>query len=281
MQAARVNRPYAAEEPEGFQAVDTKATSTTGVIRGVVIDETISPVPGARVVLVSQDSETITDADGIFIFSDLEPGPYFLKVSKLGFAGLQASTTVTAGVYKPPIVRVMLTSDPESLPYLDEFVWSGFFTCSTAAFQVCPAVDEFVLCTAGSCDTLKDEFMYQVEIESPPTWINTELVWEATQVLAKELDFYLEKANKETGGWSHKRSVEGPSPLLITVDEDEAAGMGFGVENDMQHRIFPRIAPESALFINQKMAVYTHEFYNYSPYEGWRFTDDDAPSPPR
>src|SRR4030095_5218223 len=63
---------------------------TTGVIQGTVLDEQSGVVPGANVEVKNPDtnfSRTLTtDADGRFVFLQLQPGRYVLTVSKQGFA---------------------------------------------------------------------------------------------------------------------------------------------------------------------------------------------------
>jgi hypothetical protein len=64
-----------------FDDLGLQATSSTGVIRGVVVDDAIRPVAGATVSLTGESTgETVSTAAGTFGFDALAPGTYFLKV---------------------------------------------------------------------------------------------------------------------------------------------------------------------------------------------------------
>jgi carboxypeptidase family protein/TonB-dependent receptor-like protein len=75
---------------------------TTGVIQGTVLDEQSGVVPGANVEVKNPDinfSRTLTtDADGRFVFLQLQSGRYILTVSKQGFATvIQENLELTVG----------------------------------------------------------------------------------------------------------------------------------------------------------------------------------------
>ena len=76
--------------------------STTGTIQGTVADQAGAIVPGATVVvknLATNLTKNLTsDADGRFVFLQLQPGRYSLEVAKQGYAKLvQESLTLTVG----------------------------------------------------------------------------------------------------------------------------------------------------------------------------------------
>src|SRR6266496_3517256 len=75
---------------------------TAGVIQGTVLDEQGGVVPGANVEVKNPDtnfSRTLTtNADGRFVFLQLQPGRYVLTVSKQGFATvIQENLELTVG----------------------------------------------------------------------------------------------------------------------------------------------------------------------------------------
>ena len=75
---------------------------TAGVIQGTVLDEQAGVVPGANVEVKNPDtnfSRTLTtNADGRFVFLQLQPGRYVLTVSKQGFATvIQENLELTVG----------------------------------------------------------------------------------------------------------------------------------------------------------------------------------------
>ncbi|HUR26111.1 MAG TPA: carboxypeptidase-like regulatory domain-containing protein [Candidatus Thermoplasmatota archaeon] len=115
-------------------------TKDTGGIRGLVVDQSVTPVAGAHVVLAG-DRNTTSDDQGQFNFTGLAPGDYFLAVGKPGFTGVQVAATVVAGVSEPPIVKVLLERLSQAQPYLDHFKLDGFYECAQAMSFVTDTCD--------------------------------------------------------------------------------------------------------------------------------------------
>jgi hypothetical protein len=71
------------------------AQSSSGTIRGRVLDTTGNSVPGATITLTKNDTREVrtfsTPASGEFAFTTLQPGPYSLKVEAAGFKALEKS----------------------------------------------------------------------------------------------------------------------------------------------------------------------------------------------
>jgi hypothetical protein len=110
------------------------ATSTTGVIRGVIVDNAILPVLGVTVKILALAKETMTNDAGAFGFSNLDPGTYFLEISKPGYNTTQSSATVVAGEAKPPIVKIQITPNPTTQPYVESTTLAGHLACGAAGF---------------------------------------------------------------------------------------------------------------------------------------------------
>jgi len=71
-------------------AQDEGISSTTGTIRGQIVDTTPlqNPIPDVRVVIVSingPQSETKTDKNGEFEKSNVPPGRYLISIYKKGY----------------------------------------------------------------------------------------------------------------------------------------------------------------------------------------------------
>jgi hypothetical protein len=115
-------------------------TPTTGGIRGIVVDQAIVPVQGARVTL-SGGANTTSAADGAFNFTGLQPGDYIVMVGKPGYIPVQAAATVEANVPDPPVVKVLLQALTTAKPYVDYFKLEGFYECSQAVFFVTDTCD--------------------------------------------------------------------------------------------------------------------------------------------
>jgi carboxypeptidase family protein len=70
-----------------------KAQTITGSISGAVMDQTGGMIPGATVTLTSEKTGqargSTSDSEGRFNFAALQPGPYALKVERVGFQTLE------------------------------------------------------------------------------------------------------------------------------------------------------------------------------------------------
>jgi Carboxypeptidase regulatory-like domain/TonB dependent receptor len=68
------------------------AQSPNGTISGIVQDPSQRPIPGAEIIVVNDltnlQYQTKTRDDGIYVVTDLPPGPYRIQVSKQGFKTL-------------------------------------------------------------------------------------------------------------------------------------------------------------------------------------------------
>ena len=124
------------DDDEEFDDLQFEATDTTGVIRGVVIDDTITPIVGAKVAVTGQDLETESDDQGRFGFEDLEAGTYFLEISKPGFGKVQQSTDVQAGVAAPPVLKILMQKIPGSDPFVVGQLYTGYMSCRLQARQL-------------------------------------------------------------------------------------------------------------------------------------------------
>lgn len=273
-----------APEPEpvvaDFTELDLEVTASTGIIRGVVVDEAIRPVVGAKLALQTEQGprEATSAEDGAFGFDDLPGGPYFIQATKPGYTSAQVSTDVTVGVAEPPIVKVLLTLDPETRPFFEVYNWDGFIECSART----PAVG-IALCQGIG----NDDVVHDIELASGiPTFAQGELVWESTQTLGDELSFNWRK----TGTNTDYIDTEGPSPLLLAANYTLFEKNDVGVSEPLRTVIFtghnPATEPPGGILwgvgvqLQQKFTLYLHVFYNFVPPEGWRFTVDGDPVPP-
>src|SRR5579883_416203 len=71
-------------------------TSTAGTVVGQVVDEQKAAIPGATVKLVDTSTNsaqtTVTNSEGRYVFTPVNPGTYNLTFSKDGFASYQVNT---------------------------------------------------------------------------------------------------------------------------------------------------------------------------------------------
>ncbi len=269
-----------------FDDVDLKATETTGVIRGLVVDSTIVPIADATVTIASLGIDTTTDAQGLFWFEDLEPGTYFLEATKDTYDTVQSSVVVEAGVDRPDIVRMLIDPIPGLLPYVDALVFKGHLTCGAAV------VYTSVGCTTFGfiADQVGDSAIWAVEYSQVPHHVQGELVWKDTQTLSGNFIWQIVQHNYPGSPQPHIGYMETTdSPALAYVPYDVTQEYADWIlEEGLDYRFFagphelcPRGVPDPSVnrfgcgvTIEQDAEAFIHQFYNFSPAEGWRFTSD-------
>lgn len=324
-----------------FDDLGLEATATTGIIRGVVVDDAIRPVAGADIgaLMAGGTPQNTTSApDGAFGFDGLPPGTYILQVRKAGFVAVQSNAEVVAGVAEPPIVKILLAADPSSLPYVTTFVYDGFVACSFTLVTV-----SFAACGLAAEQT-NNEFLVNYRPDKPPAFIQIEAMWESTQALGGELGVSVTALGPPQVGVN---STAGFSPIYITINETMALQHNFTGPDaaDITIRLFSSaltgtdVIPEEVahdgwaaayptynstaggavqaafdndptglllnpfsradcirypvlfdscwrfggfgMALNQKVDVFTHIFYGYTPPPDWRFSaTGEAPQPP-
>lgn len=266
-----------------------------GVIVGIVLDEAITPVPGATVTL-QEGGSTSTDENGAFGFGNLQPGTHFLRVEKPGYFTAQQSVEVEADVKSPPVLKVLLARDVASTPFYEEFTFKGFIECSVSTPAVRAAVCSFpdiVTGLLGMPPITNDEFLAVHDLADKPTHLQSEMVWDSTQALGDAMGMIAGERVADTGEFDDIKDVTGPSPLLLVLNTTEAGATALG-EKQLQLRVFNHDAPGTTppclggvclwgtgATVEQEFEIITHAFYNYSPPEGWRFTEAGVPQPPQ
>jgi hypothetical protein len=281
------------EPEEESLGVDESLTATadTGVIRGVVVDASIVPVPGVTIALEGTEQTTETGEDGAFGFSNVEPGVYFLQASKIGWVTTQTSTSVVAGVEKPPAVRVQMVPDPENTPYYLSFNFKGHMGCSLSYIALCglPVVDE----------ATNDKFLAQFPVDAPPQFATIEAIWKGTQPTGNQMN--LNFGGTPAGPGTTFNTSQGPSPLYSSGNETQLAEMNIGSGEDLIGRMFAWEAEGTGIddhtgqcvpvvlttycqgpgvALQQDFEFFVHTFYLFEPSEEWRFSVDGDPIPP-
>lgn len=219
-----------ANDESNLDGIDVTATQNTGVVRGVVVDAAIRPLAGAAVSLLLPDADpmkaTSNDA-GAFGFSDVPPGTYFVEAGKPGYITVRQSVEVVAGVDTPPAIKLLLESDPASLPFIEVYQWNGFIECSFSLVIV-----RFAACSGVG----NDNFLVEYPLSAAPDWVQSEMVWESTQALGDEMQLSI----TDFSGPVQVRinASAGPSPVLVTVNKTTAAEFGMGVNNTAVWRVF-------------------------------------------
>ncbi len=241
-----------------------------GVIRGLVLDASITPIEGARVAIQSLGIEATSNADGAFLFKDLEPGSYFLAISKLGFSSTQTSTVVEAGIAAPPIVKVQLERDTANLPFTQVTQYTGYIQCGFGL----PGVDGSAW-QGGSvnpCAALDSINTFDVFVAGPVTAAQSELIWDGTNVLGDGLNFGHFDPNSVASNYA---TVDGGSPQTLLVNGttiEEYNGIGY---ESFLLRVFPGSTSVSVV-LEQEFEIINTNFYRFVPDEGWTYLNDGA-----
>lgn len=269
-----------------------EATSTTGLIRGIVVDEAIRPLANATVLLTGDVPRTMsTGPDGAFGFDGLAAGTHFLKVSKVGYFESQQSADVVAGVANPDAVKVQLKRDVSFQAFFEAFVYEGFVECTTSVLVLCGAPNtlEPFACDLGACygNVTNDRFTWYQSFTDNATMIQSELVWESTQAASPELYFEMELLHEDcTTDTTFINSTRGASPIFTQVHAEDIEDNGIG-SCPIYYSIFAGDATGDAAgvpigaTVEQRFTMYMHAFHGYLPPAGWRFTADNAvPAPP-
>ncbi len=285
------------EEPGGGDGLDLQATESTGVIRGVVVDDAIRPVIGAAVSIrgTAGTFETQTNEDGAFGFQDLEPGAWFITVTMDGFFQATARANVVASEDLPDVVKIQLERNPEETPYVQSVNYAGFIECTSSFLVLCgipnllsPLVcDETGVCLGNNITN--DRFTPTFYYDPGALWVQTELVWDSSQSLSPDLYFEMEALDDGCdGNTTFLANAEGPSPIFASanqtvLDEADISGERCGI----YHSVFSGGAVEDPVVgigvgatVQQEFQFFSHAFYNFLPEEGWRFTNDGDPQVP-
>jgi hypothetical protein len=289
-----------------------QATATTGVIRGVVVDEAIRPLAGVKILIPLSDGTELnhtTAADGAFAFDQLQPGAYVVHARKLGFLDASVATNVTAGVDVPENVRVQLLADVLNSPAIEQYSFNGFLQCSVTAVALRAAAcnpDEAAqpvcqlpvdVCTSGPGNLTSDEFMAVHTVSKQSVrFLQMELVWEAGSQASSSLRAIPGSRDPASGEINDYRPFEGPSPLVMPMDGAVAQGLFIGNGKDLVVRVFSGYvngtAPPMCLpspvgcpwgvgaSYEQRFQLFTHVFYGFTPPEGWQFGRDGLPPIP-
>lgn len=263
--------------PPSVQGVEV--TATTGAIRGIVIDETITPIAAADITLNGLDVTTATAEDGGFVLNDLEPGSYFVAASKPGFSTVQAAATVEAGV-EPPLLRIVLPRLAGNESYANTQQWSGFTQCAFSATVV----------FMQACGLVDGRYINSFSIDSIPTFMQAEMHWQSTQAVTPKLQL-----NFYQSGTTDWKAAAGVSPLLLTATGEEFVEAKGEDATDNPMRVSPPYLqcaggvtdpascdPQTFAIVNVNQAydVYLTQFYGFTPRDGWLLAVDGACSSP-
>lgn len=258
-------------EPAG--AAPAIPGADTGSIRGIVTDDSLLPLQGAHVGVLEQQLEALTDAQGKFTFNGVQPGAVRVAATKLGYETAAKNVQVEAGkisdvgfILKP----VALLDVPHSVLNITE----GRIICGQGnpIFTDVICGDPLFL-VASNPD---QKFLFKYTIEKEATGQLWEQAWKPTQILSRNLAFFLEKDDCGTSCPSGSRfaSPAGCCYLRVALDDK---GMDIGTVKagtsgaTIQSRTFPKGAngdvthPEENFFLDQRFTIYWEQFWGPLP----------------
>lgn len=300
-------------EDDDFNDREVKAGADQGVILGVVVDGSITPVAEATVTLTSTDPprEEATDDQGRFVFDELEPGAHFLQVEKELYESVQTSTDVVAGVDKPDILKVQLPKIFEGEPYIQEIPQKGFFTCSQAnmppflySSSSCHdnGVGNFVGGPAPSTDlsdygvALEQERTFHLDISSGWQTAVFEMTWEPSARGTSERMGMVVSTDKETRCACHSfANVASSNPMRFQLEPDvqhdtaaDEAPTAIPAEGWERVSYFMSVRPPAGtvcavwcyppgLALDQSFETFVHVFYYALAPDDWSIVNGDEP----
>src|SRR5688500_16863572 len=220
------------EDDTDFDDLDLDATESTGVIRGLVVDDRITPLEGADVELSGNgvSAAATTDAAGRFGFDGLVPGVYFMRASLLNHDSVQATADVVAGVDDPPMQRILLTRLSTEDPFSFQNKFEGFIQCGYSVQGVisylCLNDYEKLVQPDDVPPTMSevwDNRGYVRSLDGNWSTIVYELTWEPTAQGTSPEMFVLVSFWNRTSSDAYARLGGGPPNVLLRIEVGEEA----------------------------------------------------------
>jgi hypothetical protein len=282
----------------GGEAPPVVATSTTGGIRGVVVDERITPIKGALIEVTGSDKNVTTGEDGLFAISGLEAGTYFVRASHPLFAAAQQSVDVVAGEENPESKRILLTRTVFAEPYMQTLQYDGFIVCSVNLVVVLSeecgegvgVPDEECVPVTGPCVPIpppggtrvggqaNNNVQFDFTIGAGAQTVIVEKVWEYTSEAGKALysPISTEWSCLPSCSGNGITSMDGESPLYASFDN--ATILEEEIVPDVTIiSVFTWASPSyTGAVANQKYTDYVSVFYYVPAPEGWSFVAGDS-----
>lgn len=286
--------PEDAPQEDVFEDKQGQVDASTGLIRGVVVDETITPVAGVEVLLKATEPQSVeTDDEGRFLFEKLAPGTYVLEASKPLYAGVSFNAAVVAGDATPDIVRVQISQLFDAAPSMLPIRHDGYFTCSQNGASVFYSSSPCTTVTPATNfltdGTAPEERTWHADV--PAGWVSQvfEMTWTpSAAATGQHMGLVISTYKPDRDGFHWFANMEGPNPLHGRLDVGEL----HATAGDVEPRMVPaegmtdmsffasvrRDTAAPALAIQQSFEVYVHQFINCIAPDDWSiYAGDEDP----
>jgi hypothetical protein len=265
----------------------TNSQAGAGAISGVVVDDAIRPLASVHVILGGGLNRTAnTTADGLFTFSDLQPGLYFLRIDAFAdkatskrYQPVQTTAEVAAG--ETAKVRIVVLLDSSRVPYHGATMkFDGFFQAASGFAD--EVLDLAVWNHTYGGQTLPNgctcHFDFALDQNANLTTVVLELTWDEAVTHPPE-------THPLGGGWTMNfvdSEGQGPlqfceseaanpytSPCIIYANSDgnfskDGGNYSIGVWSDA-----------SWAYAQEKFTLYVTPFYLAAPPVDWSFIAGD------
>lgn len=307
MMAGCADAPTEAEEAaDPFEDAPVEVTAETGAIRGVVFNDAIVPVDGATVILGSGDAArtTLSDDQGRFSFSKVEPGTHFLSISKPGHDEVQVAASVVAGIAEPPVVKVQIARLFAADPYMSQTSYQGHIQCSQAGivYSSAPCITDWTSLVTGTvvppgCQTSgcapalrtiqSENRGFHEDVATGWQTLIWDMSWEpSAQGTSQNMGIVASQPELERCSCHNYMSYTSANPLRAQID--------VGVDHPDSNSVDPELIPEEgheqlyffisirresvapAVALEQDFQLFFSQFYYAPAPEGWSFINGDG-----
>jgi hypothetical protein len=283
-------------DPDAFKGIDVNVSATTGGIRGIVVDQAITPIAKVAVALATPtgNKTATTDAQGRFSFGELQPGTYFLSFKHLLYKPVQSSIEVKAGV-DPPITRVQMEALFSAKPYHEQFKFKGIIACGyQGPIITAPCLTDYstVACNGGCVPQAHDALTHAQGDNRAfgssvgPNWqtVIVEMVFQSNgQGTSDQMGELISYQNRTAADWFG--NAEGTSPILLRLETgvktDSQQGEPDTIKAEGQNDLLilgsvkSASGQEAGVGINQEFQIFQTNFYNAKPPADWSFANGD------
>ncbi len=279
-----------------FSGVEGHASETTGLIRGVTVDNTIQPIKGVEIHVRSgaEDKQASSDDQGRFVFSDLKPGTYLVIGKHLLYETAQTSVEVVAGVADPPTTRLQMAAKFNQKPFSTQQKFEGYIECGYEVLGVSSLClnDYETLLVPDIPPTMKnllDNRGYVHSIDAGWSTLIYELTWKPTaQGTSQEMFVLASFWNRTSSDWYGQEGGANPVLLRFEVNVTHAGAAADSalakdkIDPQGQRDLYtygaisaPSGPPYIGAGLEQSFTIIQTTFYHAKPQDGWSFIKGD------